>query len=297
MSVDRDYTEVPVVAEESISNIETLEAPLSAVEVVTKPQAPELDPEILSALGEPTHDIPSFGPPIHENLAQRWETILKKGVTKESKEALFKSYLIPENCPLLHAPKLNAEISAAITDMARNRDKKMEKSQQQLGCGITAMNRALSLLLTSDDKIEAIKLLSDGCRILTDLHHMNSQARSKLLTPVLDKSFLNIIKDTERDETLFGSKLCEKIKASRAIERQGLQIKKVVTAPKAVTPTVQSTVTRSRYQENWAGPSRYPSNRGGRGGSRKPNYAVRRAPPPPQYRAANPSKPRAPTQQ
>ncbi|CAG9794716.1 unnamed protein product [Diatraea saccharalis] len=266
--------------------------------MVTESQTPELDPEILSALGEPNNDIPLFGPPIHGNLAQRWGSILKKGITKEVKDiysnSLLKSYLIPENCLLLHAPKLNAEISAAITDMARNRDKKMESSQQQLGCGITAINKGLSLLLTGDDKIQTIKLLSDGCRILTDLHYMNSQARSRLLTPVLDKSFLNIIRDTERDDTLFGSKLSEKIKASKVIERQGLQIKKTVMAPKIIQP-IQSTVTRPRYQENWAGPSRhpYPSNRGGRGGPKKPNFANRRPPVPPQNRSAHPSKPRA----
>lgn len=259
----------------------------------------ELDPEILSALGEPGEETQKFGEPIHKDLAQRWECILKKGIPKDVKEKLMKSYLIPENCTLLQAPKINAEISAAVTDLAKNRDKKMESAQQQLGIGITAVNRGLSLLLTGDERIQAIKLLSDGCRILTDLHYMDTLARVKMLTPGLDKSLLsNVIKDTERDETLFGSKLSDKIKASKMIEKQGLQIKKTVPIPK--TPQVpQSTVMRPRYQENWAGPSRYPSNRGGRGGARKPYQPARRmpGPAPPQNKTSHQPKPRAPAHQ
>ncbi|KAJ8704292.1 hypothetical protein PYW08_013016 [Mythimna loreyi] len=146
--------------------------------------------------------------------------------------------------------------------MARNRDKKIELSQQLLGAGITAVNRAMTVLMTSDEKIQAIKMLSDSCRILSHLHHTDTQARIKMVTPGLEKSFLNVIKDNERDSTLFGLKLSEKIKASKAIERQSLQIKKTP-MPQKPPHTVQLAVSRNRYQENWSGPSRYQSNRGG----------------------------------
>lgn len=235
------------------------------------PPTVDIDPEVLSALGEPTSDTPVFGPAIHENLAQRWLPILKKGLPKELKDKLLKELIVPENCTLLQAPKLNAEIAAAITDMSRNRDKKIEAQQQQLGAGITAVNRAMSLLITSEDKIQAIKYLSDSCRILSDLHFNDSQTRIKMLTPSLDKGFLSVVKDSERDETLFGDKLSEKIKASKVIEKQGLQIKnrppsKVPAPPQSITPRP------ARYQENWTAPPRYPYplNRGGRGGFRRP---------------------------
>lgn len=55
------------------------------------------------------------------------------------------------------------------------------------------------------------------------------------MTPGLDKAFLNIIEVVDRDETLFGQKLSEKIKASKVIEKQGLQIKK--TLPTKTPPT------------------------------------------------------------
>ncbi|XP_073953664.1 uncharacterized protein [Choristoneura fumiferana] len=256
--------------------------------------AADLDPELLSALGEATDDTPKFGDKIHGNLASLWLPLLRKGLPKDSKDKLLKEYLIPENCTLLQAPRLNAEISAAITEMARNRDKKIETAQQQLGIGITAINRAMTILLTGDDKVKAIKLLSDSCRILSDLHYCETQARTKMIAPGLAKPFLNIIQDTERDEMLFGSKLPEKIKASKVIEKQGLQIKKPVPAAKNTTTLPVSTNPRGnhQYQGNWAGPSRYPSNRGGRGGPKK-TATVRKPLPNPSSRPAGQGKPRA----
>ncbi|KAJ8704371.1 hypothetical protein PYW08_013095 [Mythimna loreyi] len=180
--------------------------------------------------------------------------------------------------------------------MARNRDKKIELSQQLLGAGITAVNRAMTVLMTSDEKIQAIKMLSDSCRILSHLHHTYTQARIKMVTPGLEKSFLNVIKDNERDSTLFGLKLSEKIKASKAIERQSLQIKKTP-MPQKPPHTVQSAVSKNRYQENWSGPSRYQSNRGGRGGQRRQAPAVRKAQPAAQTRYSNTNKTRAQPQQ
>lgn len=258
----------------------------------------ELDPELLSALGEATDSGPKWGPEIHSNLSLLWLPLLKKGMEKETKEKLLKQYTIPSNCTLLQAPKLNIEISSAVIEMVRMRDKKVEGSQQQLGVGITAVSRALSLLLTSDNKLEAIKILSDGCRILCDLHHSDSQARIKMITPGLAKPFLNLIQESERDETLFGTDLPEKIKASKTIEKQGLQIKKSAPAPRPV-PSVASTVTtRQPLQGNWTASLRYPANRGGRGGQRRLPTSSRRPAPSTstQYRA-NHSKPRAPARQ
>lgn len=58
--------------------------------------------------------------------------------------------------------------------------------------------------------------------MLTDLHFIETQMRVKLITPGLDKSFMTVIQDQDRDETLFGNNISEKIKASNAIERQEL---------------------------------------------------------------------------
>ncbi|CAK1602123.1 unnamed protein product [Parnassius mnemosyne] len=128
----------------------------------------ELDPDLLEALGEPTDAAPEFGPKIYDSLAKLWLPLLTKGMTKENKDKIMKQYLIPDNCRFLQAPKINGEIFSAIPEVVRNRDKGLSFHQQKLGCGITAINRALDLLLRGDNKKEAIQHLSNGCRILSD---------------------------------------------------------------------------------------------------------------------------------
>lgn len=235
---------------------------------------PPLNAELLSALGDAPPETPTYGQKIHPDLAQRWLPILRKGLEKEVKENLVKEFTIPDNCKLLRAPSLNPEVSAAITETARQRDKKLEISQQQLGLGISAMNRAMTILLTGDDKIQAIKTLSEATRLLSDLHYSETQTRIKLITPGLDKNFLSVVKDSERDETLFGSDLPEKIKASKAIEKQGSRIKKVDQKPSA-TPSSSRSNPRDTRQGNWRGSSRS-TNRGGRGGLKRGTTGNRR---------------------
>ncbi|CAG9138600.1 unnamed protein product [Plutella xylostella] len=262
---------------------------------------PELDPETLSALGETTEEAPKFGANIHESLSRLWLPILRKGINKETKEKLAKEYLVPENCALLQPPKLNPEISSAVNEGARARDKKVEAVQQQLGLGITALNKGLELLLDDGrDRLQAIKYLSDSCRLLCDLHFLETEARKKFITPGLDKSFLNIMQDVEHDDMLFGNKLSEKIKATKVIEKHGLQIKKPAPNPKPPSTSYnQPSTSRSRPQGNWGGPSRFPPNRGGRGGPKKTPSASRR--PPAGYNAqqksSTQSKQRATSQQ
>ncbi|KAL0871198.1 hypothetical protein ABMA27_004971 [Loxostege sticticalis] len=259
---------------ESASTTPQNDVPVPSTSLGTE-APPQLDPEVLSALGEATDSGPVLGQEIHNNLSQLWLPLLKKGMEKEAKDKLLKQYLIPSNCTLLQAPKLNIEISAAVGEMVRLRDKKVESTQQQLGIGVTAISRAMSSLLTSDNKIDAIRMLSDGCRILCDLHHSETQARIKMITPGLARPFLNVIQESERDETLFGVSLPEKIKASKTIEKQGLQIKKSV--PPARSNSAPSTSTaRQQFQGNWSGSPRYPSNRGGRGGQRRLPTSSRR---------------------
>lgn len=244
--------------------------------------ANELNPDVIAALGEAVMDAPKYGPKIHENLSLLWIPILKKGLDKDLKEKLIKQNPVPESCPLLQAPRLNPEILAAVADSARYRDKRIEGVQQQLGAGITSLNKGLELLLESDkDRLSAVKHLSDSCRILCDLHFGETEARKKYISPGLDKSFLNIIQEIDRDDMLFGNKLPEKIKASRAIEKQSLQIKKSAPAVKStVASAPQPSTSQYRPQGNWRGPPRYPtSSRGGRGGPKKTFPAGRRSAP------------------
>lgn len=86
---------------------------------------PPLDPEILSTLGEPTEEGANRSQKIRNNLTQFWLPFLKKGMVKEMRDKILKHSLIPSNCILLQATKLNIEISAAFPEMVRLRDKKV----------------------------------------------------------------------------------------------------------------------------------------------------------------------------
>ncbi|XP_063373830.1 uncharacterized protein LOC134661619 [Cydia amplana] len=293
---------IPVApVEPSAPILDQVDAPAQLTPPATDFTEPPLDPTLLAALGKSQLCLPKklHSVRIMANLANLWLPILKKGLAKENKDTLLKGYLIPNNCKLLQASKLNAEISAAVIEVVRGRDKKYVAVQQQLGQGIAAVSRAMDVLLKTENKVEALKYLSDGCRILSDAHNFFTKDRIKLITPSLEKNFLHVIQDAERDESLFGNTLSEKIKASKAIERQGQQIKKTVSAPKPGTSN--STNTRAfTAQGNWSGPPRYSSNRGGggRGGYRRTNptrrpYVNRAAP----TRQPAPTKSQAPAQQ
>ncbi|KAI8437970.1 hypothetical protein MSG28_010632 [Choristoneura fumiferana] len=61
----------------------------SAVEAVTATQEPipepELNADILLALGSKTSDEPEYGENIHDSLAQLWSPLLKKGMRKKTR--------------------------------------------------------------------------------------------------------------------------------------------------------------------------------------------------------------------
>ncbi|KAL4721236.1 hypothetical protein ACJJTC_006514 [Scirpophaga incertulas] len=80
----------------------------------------------------------------------------------------------------------------------------------------------------------------------------------KLVVPSLEKNIVHVIHDAERDETLFGNSLGEKIKTCKAIEKQGSQIRKTNIQNRSNAASQPSTSCPAQ-QGNWTGPPRYPS--------------------------------------
>lgn len=204
-----------------------------------------LHPDLLSALSETTPETTEYGALVHEKFSRLWDGYLKMEMPIEFKEKGFKDYPVPDNFRLLEAPKLNAEISLAVSDMVRSRDKSLAGSQQQLAVGITAILRGIDTLLKSDNKYEAMRHLGNGCRMLCNSHYLVTQNRIKLIIPSLDKTFCIAVKECQRDETLFGLNLAEKIKAAKAIEK-GQNVKKRGRPPKAKVKVNLTSTTRLR---------------------------------------------------
>ncbi|KAL4716492.1 hypothetical protein ACJJTC_015920 [Scirpophaga incertulas] len=242
---------------------------------------PTVPAEILLALGEAKKSEEGIGKKIPVEISERLGKILIEGLTKEQKEALLTKILIPENFQMARAPKLNAEVAAVLTESAKNRDKRLQKSQNQLGTGIAGLVNLIADLIEGQiNNTEVIKRISEVNQILLDMHHEETMNRRRLIIPLLDKSFWNIIHGVKRDEFLFGDNLNENIKVSKIIEKAGQQIKKPITASTSKKPFQQ--------QGNLQRPPRPGTTR---------TFHVQAPPPPPPsryYREAPPPAP-APT--
>lgn len=230
--------------------VEAMEPPIEVPMVVPTQETQELPEEIISLLGEAKKSELPLGVPVPAEISKRWGKILVEGLEKEQKEALFKQMLMPENFQLAYAPKLNAEVSTVLSESARNRDKRLEKSQNQLGSGIAGLVNLTKDLVQSDmDKLAVIKRISEISQILLDLHYEETVNRRKLIIPMLDKKFFNTIQGVKRDSYLFGEKLGENIKNTNEIEKSSKQIKK---------PFFNQPVQRKNNNVNPAGNLRAP---------------------------------------
>lgn len=218
------------------------------------------DPELLLALGTFEEESNEWGPNISEDLAKRWEPILKEGLKKEVKEELFKKYLVPKNCPLMKPPVLNPEIGAMLNESARNRDARILKKQNHLACALTVLGKTMSEMLTRSIEMPAILgNLSDATKIIASSHYLETETRRSLVTPMVDKTFIEPFKDRKRDSHLFGEKLGDFIKSSCGIQKTGKLIQSTVPS----TSNLNSKPAPPRGQSNYRG-SRH-RNRGGSG--------------------------------
>ncbi|KAL4721672.1 hypothetical protein ACJJTC_011788 [Scirpophaga incertulas] len=236
---------------------------------------PPVPTDILEMLGDSKGKREVFGPKIQEEISKRWGRILCEGLNKDQRKELGEKILVPENFQLVKAPKLNPEIASVLTEPCRNRDKRLERFQNNLGLGISALTSLTSLLIDKDlDKLDIIKQLSTTSQLLLDLHYEDTQNRRKLVMYSLDKKFKDMIEDVQRDSMLFGENLSEKIKTSKSAEKSGLQIKK--------NNTTDASTSRKPISQpgNWKGPPRQSQRGLRRGGVRtRPSYQPSRKAP------------------
>jgi hypothetical protein len=193
-------------------------------EVLCAEKSEELDEEILNLLGEDP-DKKSYSEAIHKDIATRWQHITGNGMEKETKTELYKLHPLPENCLFLEAPELNAEIKAAVSDQVLKRDRAMVQQQNSLGQATACIGKALDILIKSKECKEATKILSDAGRMMCDLFHTESMSRRYLLQFALNKSTKDIVTQTKVGKYLFGESLHEDLKAGKAINKTGSEIK------------------------------------------------------------------------
>ncbi|XP_063892795.1 uncharacterized protein LOC110377619 [Helicoverpa armigera] len=213
-------------------------------------ESEDLDPDILQLLGSDPTQNKSFGDHLHKDIATRWKHILTNGLSKEEKLDILKQYLPAENCTNMKAPLLNPEIKSALSDNNIKRDSYSEQKQNQMSSCISAIGKALNLVLSQKDNVpqEIIKILSDAGRLLCDTHHRESLSRRFAIVNSLSKQKREIIKNTKIDDYLFGANLSEYLKSSKAISMSASELRFSSNTAKSNQPQRgQPSTSTSRY--------------------------------------------------
>lgn len=74
--------------------------------------------------------------------------------------------------------------------------------------------------------LEIIQSLSDGARLLADVHHQQSVARQNIISTSLDSKLRTVTENNDLDGWLFGDNLNERLKNAKQIERSGKELQR-----------------------------------------------------------------------
>jgi len=198
-----------------------------------QPNQINLDAATLDLLGESRKESVPEGPPIFNDIAVRWDSIAKKGLSADEKSKLAEKYPAPANCSTIAPPALNAEVEAALSNFTLQRDREIQAFQAQVSGGISAIGSALTSVLSAREAMEKaginsgefISPISDAARQLLDLQHSLSLHRRTVISPNIKSNLKSLIKSTNIDNYLFGSDLPQKIKTAQELSRAGKEIR------------------------------------------------------------------------
>lgn len=238
----------------------------------------DLDTDILEILGDDPTSSKDYGNEIQKDLAIRLEHSATMGLPIDTKKDLKNKYLVPSNCKLIDAPQLNPEIKAAVSEVVLKRDKAIAHKQKQMATAISSLGEAISSLITSKDKNSTLlRLLMDASRLLCDCQNSDSLTRRNYILCALKKDMKEQLRTTKIDEYLFGNQLAETLKAAKAINKSGAELK----STPMLKPPVKKPLPTPLRTLNWKGPP----------ARRQPGPQRTKEPaPPPRQRQQNASK-------
>ncbi|XP_031338427.1 uncharacterized protein LOC116167250 [Photinus pyralis] len=194
-------------------------------------ELPTMSEDIFNSLGEDPNRVATNSFSLHEKLVTRWDALLTNGLKKGDSQTLLNNYELPSNLKSLCPPKLNLEVKAALQKQNILTDSAYVEIQNQLGKGLTALGKGISLLLDNLNKIPEdtrnpiLTNLGDSGRILTNLFHRVSITRRNLLVPYLNKNLKDLTDNTLGSEFLFGSDLNEKLTSAKTLESISKELK------------------------------------------------------------------------
>ncbi|XP_059054711.1 uncharacterized protein LOC131848792 [Achroia grisella] len=192
--------------------------------VVPNTEDNELDESILALLGDTPQNDPELGPPVHKDLALRWQDVLCKGLNEETKKKMLSNYHLPNNLENLIPPSLNAEVKAALPELMVKRDYSLLQRQKQISIAISALSKSMDILITDKTIMvpqTVLRPFSDACRLLCDTFYNETRTRRSLIINSINIQMKNSIIDTTPTKLLFGDNLTERLKTAQNIKRSG----------------------------------------------------------------------------
>lgn len=186
-----------------------------------------LESGILKLLGDEPVNKAVEGPPIHTAIVSRWTSVLKNGLSEETSQELLQKHPIPGNFRSLQVPKLNPEVSAALSPQLLRRDERLVQKQQLLTSSISAIAGTLSLMVEGKEGVvdQHIQSLSNAGRLLCNLHHADTITRRELISINLNKDLKDTLTDAPIGTLLFGEALEERVKAAKNLEKSSEELK------------------------------------------------------------------------
>ncbi|XP_063979898.1 uncharacterized protein LOC135163921 [Diachasmimorpha longicaudata] len=187
-----------------------------------------LPPELLDIRGEDPSKPKEVPITFNAAIKVRMEKWLQEGLQEDVKKSILEKY--PKKGELrLETPKINVEIRAALSEIAKKRDVHFVNSQNSAGSALSALGAAMSMVVDNpEDGIDQELLVSylwDASKLMCDVFHQFSVARRSFITPLLNKSVKPTVEATKPDEWLYGEKFAEQIKEAKTVENACANIK------------------------------------------------------------------------
>ncbi|XP_030765014.1 uncharacterized protein LOC115889204 [Sitophilus oryzae] len=185
--------------------------------------------DILGVFGEKPQSEELMGEEIHTEIAERWSSLAKKGMSAEDKDKLASKYSIPKNCAFLKAPKLNEEVEAALKRPIIKQDKYLTTLQNLLNAGLSALAKPINKIASTPENPaeniqELLPCLADAAKAIIAAQQSLSMHRRFLILPGLNENAQKTLQTTVVNEQLFGTDLQETLKSSKSVKRTGEEL-------------------------------------------------------------------------
>jgi len=130
--------------------------------------------DILEMLGKDPQKLKALDIVLHDSLKLHWNYWVTHGIEKKSKEELMEKYA---RLTEFDAPRLNPEISAILSESAAKRDSFMVENQKLAGSALTAIDSALTMVMTEEDDIDKLLFvdrLNEAAKLIMAIHYNES---------------------------------------------------------------------------------------------------------------------------